>query len=454
MGGRDAPFWGPPPAPGGGGRATRGRVARTICWVCGSALLPRALSRGGLLGLLLLATPALAFEPMPPIMQTLLKVFPEENGRFVDEPFGSIESMPKEARPLFGTFRVVVPTPDDIEKDLARLFASSSEFPIKKITRYDKNPGAPGLPGFRGAWCQTEDDDQVGFSIVTINQNRFLIWAKMGYYPAFANDSINPKVRDQYARDVSQYLAGIDMRVPDNEVPQASGRGLPEWMGLYTSSHSWEYLDSLWQVLRSSQEIQTWGISGVTAFVPDEETLQRISRAAADSVVYDQDPEQLQGHLQRIIDGEVELYISATPFGSKGLVDLLHGGLMGDFDFAIDRFGRMRYCSQPAEGDRGMSVTCLFPATPILSVGSFAVSRADESGVMSHSRVQTSLSPSLSTYFHSWTRPMSRERIVLGAQMHLYSLGHFIKVMEAAGVRMGELLIRTWHVSRVSDLDR
>jgi hypothetical protein len=167
---------------------------------------------------------------MPPIMQTLLEVFPEEKGRFVDEPFGATSEMPAEARQFFETFRVVVSSVDDIEKTLARLFAASSRLPIKKITRYDRNPGAPGLPGFRGVWCQTEDESQIGFSIVTINENRFLIWAKMGYYPFFANDSVNPKVRDQYARDVSQYLAGLDLKVPDNEAPPASGRGLPERM--------------------------------------------------------------------------------------------------------------------------------------------------------------------------------------------------------------------------------
>lgn len=334
----------------------------------------RTLSRcGSALGLTLLlwGAPAFAFEPMPPIMQTLLEVFPEENGRFVDEPFGTTPEMPEEARPLFETFRVVVPSVDDIEKTLARLFAASSRLPIKKITRYDRNPGAPGLPGFRGVWCQTEDESQIGFSIVTINENRFLIWAKMGYYPFFANDSINPKVRDQYARDVSQYLAGLDLKVPDNEVPPASGRGLPEGMELFPRRRVPLRMQSLDPRYGFSElaTIRSWGLSGVVAFVPDSQMIESIISSAPDTLWCSPDSLYIQHHL------DPDYYNAQRGLGVRNLTrsgfDSLQGGR---YVFELDRFGRVRF-HETAEGEEGVPPSVYFPMSCILTEGIFQLTR-------------------------------------------------------------------------------
>lgn len=373
---------------------------------------------------IVLAPPAFAFEPMPPIMQKLLEVFPEENGRFVDEPFGSIESMPKEARTLFETFRVVVPTPDDIDKNLARLFSASSHFPIKKITRYDNEPGAPGLPGFRGVWCQTEDESQVGFSIVTINQNRFLIWAKMGYYPAFANDSINPKVRDQYARDVSQYLAGIDFKVPDNEAPQAGGRGLPEWMGLFPARVDVirvPGIDPRRDGLGKIPPIGIWGLRNVFAFVPDSILLDSIAGSATDTLWLNPDLKFIQKaldpgpyHVQRTI-------------GVRNLTKMTFDSLRtGRYLFVMDRFGRVRF-QETEEGGDGALTTTYFPALPILAQGIFVVNRCCAYDANQYN-VLVEVGTYSGPYFYSW---YDSTATVIAAQMtdeHLKTLGHFIKL--------------------------
>lgn len=394
---------------------------------------------GSALGLtfLLVTTTASAFEPMPPIMQKLLEVFPEENGRFVDEPFGSTSEMPAEARPLFETFRVVVPGPDDIEKNLARLFAASSHFPIKKITRYDKDPGAPGLVGFRGIWCQTEDESQVGFSIVTINQNRFLIWAKIGYYPAFANDSINPKVRDQYARDVSQYLAGIDLKVPDNEAPLASGRGLQEWMGLYRSptTDQWAgYTTSVKPVLERDQEINAWGISGIVALKPTQATLTRIIETAPDTVVCDHDPEFLQSDLNRLVSGEHESRI--VPISLSGLD--LSSGL--DHSFAIDRYGRVRLLGMPGEGEVGVQIECLFPGVCITAVGLVSAARdPGESAMKPHTPLFVATYPS--RYFFSMAYDSPTKTIQAANDLQLRCLGHLLRVLRTLTYPIDDVLI-------------
>jgi len=375
--------------------------------------------------LISLAMPAFAFEPMPPIMQKLLEVFPEENGRFVDEPFGSTAEMPEDAKPLFETFRVVVPGPEDIEKSLARLFSASGHLPIRKITRYDKEPGAPGLAGFRGVWCQTEDKDHVGFSIVTINQNRFLIWAKMGYYPASANDSINSKVRDQYARDVSQYLAGVDSKVPENDAPEASGRGLPEWVGLYRDCYDFRYLD--FDELERMAEIRAWGIESVKSFCPTGEMLDRIMSEVPDSLLQYQRNECLQEDMAQFVEGN---------FDGPSPAALTRAGYKGNerMKFAVDRYGRVRYCKAAGEGEISIRLGVLFPAVPILSAGSFRhLYPGEYFDTLNWISTVTCLE---SYYFYSYS-PNPAVEILLGeSDAHLRALGYFIAALKNFGFNL------------------
>lgn len=406
-----------------------------------SALLPRALSRGGLFILLSLAAPVFAFEPMPPIMQKLLEVFPEENGRFVDEPFGSIEQMPKEARALFETFRVVVPTPNDIDKNLARLFSASSHFPIKKITRYDKEPGAPGLPGFRGAWCQTEDESQVGFSIVTTNQNRFLIWAKMGYYPAFANDSINPKVRDQYARDVSQYLAGIDFKVPDNEAPEAGGRGLPEWMDLIKPvSDPWDASLEQQPTIPLVQEIRTWDLRDVKAVVPTPALTEQIIAGALQNLYVNRDMSWIQRDYEDLYRSGAEPPFQIQCLTKLGFAQLERGHA---YQFAIDRYGRVRRCPATGEGDIGISSSLHFPGIPLLSTGTFHVRGVPEWAQMNPAELGGLVCNNCSYFwaFRSMSNlPPDSANAAMGK--NLVALGHFLRIMRDFDVSLDNVLIR------------
>lgn len=395
--------------------------------------------------LLLLATPAFAFEPMPPIMQALLQVYPEEGGQFIDEPFGSTDQMPDEARPLFETFRVVVPTVDDIEKNLARLFGASSYLKIRKITRYDRDPGAPGLPGFRGVWCQTENKDDVGFSIVTINQNRFLIWAKMGYYPAYGNDSINPKVRDQYARDVSQYLAGVDLKVPENVAPEAGGRGLPAWMGIQpsvTQEGEW------WSICRDSlalrsNEINSWGFRGVWAIAPTAETIDSIIAHVRDTLWSNAMAATLQSQFQRVVEGFYSRHNVSTL--TKARFDSLSYGT--EHDFVVDRFGRIRICQRPPEGESNQPPELYFAAAPILTHGAFRTRRVPEWSHGIPPELET-VRVECSPYFINSAQSIEgRNRFQPALDEHMQSVGHFLRAVRDLGISLRFLV-----VSRLSNV--
>jgi hypothetical protein len=374
------------------------------------------------LTLLLMTSSAYALEPMPPIMKSLLKIFPEENGRFVDEPFGADPHTPDQAKQFFETFRVVVPTVDDLEKNLARLFAAAPDLPVKKITRYDKDPGAPGLPGFRGIWCQLEDEKQIGFTILTVNQNRFLIWAKMAYCPSLAVDSINQKARDQYARDVSQYLAGIDMKVPENDPPQASARGLPQEM---------ELLPPLPPVVRNNAldprygpsnlaTIRAWGLSGVIAFVPDSKLLDSIESAAPDTLWDNPD----RAFIQHEFDPAHDPDSPALQTLSRVIFDSLS---VGSYLFVMDRFGRVRF-RESGGFEIGVPITTYFPLAPILTNGIFIVGRCCAYRPKQEN-VLTDVGTYFGPYFYSRYDAVALASASLRTDEHLTTIGHFLAVV-------------------------
>jgi hypothetical protein len=387
------------------------------------------------IGLAAIATPAaMAFEPMPPIMITLLDIFPEKNGWFVDEALGVAPGTPDEAKPFLECFRVVVPDQESLDKAIARLMAHAPNLPIKKITRYDREPGAPGLAGFRGIWCQAEDESLVGFAILTINQNRFLLWAKQGYYPAFLIDTINAKVRDAYARDVSLYLAGIDAVVPENEPPQAAGRMLPEWMDLFPARMEPVLsTDAYRQHRESYSEIKAWGLSGIVAFVPTTATLDAMIAAARDTLWDNHEITFIQFDFRDYLgSGTVTRPIRAI--SDQNPDSVLHGTWV----FAVDRYGRLRCAPAHAEDDAGIPHSLLFPGAPVLSAGQFTNLRFVPGGE-STIAIITSDAPS---YFLKPASTAEAGGFEEPSNSHLVSLGHLFRLLKGWNVRLTDTEIR------------
>lgn len=384
-----------------------------------------------------------AARPMPPMMQTLLTVFPEERGWFVDSPLGSAPNMPEKARAVFEQPRVIVPDLDGLQIALGRLFASSGQLAIKKINRHDEKPGIDGLPGLRGIWCEMEDESLVGFSILTPNQNRFLIWAKDHYYPAFAIDSIERKVRDWYARSVSEYLASIDYDVPDNPVPDAAERRLPSWMELYPApppmdESSGEKLNDL---MAANAEIKIWGWGGLTAFIPSESAIERFISSATDTLYTDKDAALFQGEFRRFLEagGRPDQVIALT----RGVFDTLSPGI---YSFAVDAYGRIRvarratvqmpYASNANTSSAQVGHDMLFPGSSVLTAGSLEIARSQDQTAIEM------ISTRSESYFYSVISPTVREDVVRNAETYLLSLGHLFASLRSMQVPLDGVLIR------------
>jgi len=400
-----------------------------------------------LLGLVIVLVPAgvLAAQPMTPLMTTLLSVFPEENGWFVEGPLGVTPFMPEDARKFFDQPRVIAPDIDALQIAVGKLFAASGQLRIKKITRYDEKPGADGLPGFRGIWCQAEDKDAVGFSILTPNQNRFLLWAKDQYYPAFGVDTIEGKIRDWYARSVSEHLASIDYNVPDSGIPVAAERSLPVWMELYPAAPPMVIQDALKfeEFLAASSEIKIWGWEGLAAFIPTASAINRFIASAEDTLYPNRNAVLLQGDLRSFhAAGGKQAAINAL---TEAALDTLSSG---NYAFAVDRYGRIRIARWPGEKAAGdapteqavsappISHALLFPGAAVLTAGTIELGRLGNRPAVK--LVTTRSEP----YFYSRIAPSIREDITDASNSYLLSLGHLFSSLKAMDVALDSVLIR------------
>lgn len=397
------------------------------------------------LGLLMFVgtSAARAARPMPPLMQSLLDVFHEERGWFVDGPLGSEPDLPEKARVVFEHPRVIVPNLDALQIALGKLFAASGQIAIKKINRHDEKPGLDGLPGFRGIWCETEDDSLAGFSILTPNQDRFLIWAKDHYYPAFAVDSIERKIRDWYARSVSEYLASVDYKVPDNPVPNATERRLPGWMELYPTPPPMDKssAEKLNDLMAANAEIKIWGWGGLTAFIPSESAIERFISAATDTLYPDKNAILFQDEFRRFLDagGRPDQVIALT----RGVFDTLSSGM---YSFAVDAYGRvriaqrasaqMRYASDPGAPAPSVGHDMLFPGSGVLTAGIMEIAR--DGGQTAIKMISTRSG----SYFYSAISPTVREDVIRNAETYLLSLGHLFASLRSMQIPFDGVLIR------------
>ena len=394
-----------------------------------------------------LGTSSAAFgaEPIPPLMKTLLEVFPEQNGWFVEGPVGTVPGIPEEARAFFECPRVLVPGFNQIDLAAGKVLAAGLKLPVRKITRYDRKPGAVGLPGFRGVWCATEDKSTAGFLLLTPNQNRYLLWACHSFYPAFAVDSIPGKIRDWYARSVADHLASVDYGVPATVPPQAAERNLPGWMDLYpdTPSGSVEQTAEFDSLMAASREIRIWECAGLIEFVPTSATIDRFISAAAETLFENQHATRLQDEYRDFIEtsGKTSPVSALT---SKGFDTLAPGWYI----CAVDKYGRVRIAptGEPGGGKAAIDQTpkrpslsnhaLLFPDQPLLTAGRLEV-------ILQGGRRAIQTITGWSDHFFYSPFSTSLQMDIAGhSDEYLVTLGHFFASLKGIGVPLDDVRIR------------
>lgn len=377
--------------------------------------------------------PVLAAEPLPPLMKTLMGIVPEGRGWFVDGPLGTTEATPGDVRHLYECPRVIVPSVDDIAGATGRLFAAGKLLPVRRITRFDEKPGTKGLPGFRGIWYETENKEDVGFLVLTPNQNRFLMWARLGYFPALGVDTIQSKIRDWYARSVSDHLASLDYDVPDNIPPRAGERSLPAWMDLYPPEPPAAVTsdDKLRDFLELHGELPLDGCSGIRALIPGDSLTEALIAQAPSMVHFSGADAVLQVSLRDLCqDNQARTMVSPL---TRVSFDTLSAD---SYIYAVDRYGRIRVAVSEQETDVKVPHTVLFPGEPVLSAGRLAIREANGR------RSVAEVAAYAEEYACSRYSPGFRAEFADRVNHFALSVGHLLGSLKAIGIPCEDVLIR------------
>lgn len=391
--------------------------------------------------ILLAAVSARAADPLPLLMETLSAVVPEQDGWFIEAPLGAIPGMPDDSRAVFDSPRVLVPTIDVIDLAVGKILAAGQRIPVKRITRYDHKPGLRGLPGFRGVLCEVDSQPGAGFVILTPHQNRFLIWARRQYFRELSNDSTPGKVRDWYARSVSDHLASIDYRVPDATPPSATERDLPAWMDLYPPRPSPAMAeDSLDSVRSAAAEMALWGCGGFTEIVPTPAMIERFITSAPETLYTNRDPALLQSAYRDFFAKGGEM--SAVNALTRAAFDTLS---VGWYIFGVDRYGRVRIADAPAPVPRDKPQEqrrnfpghmMLFSEQPLAAVGEFEILSRDGQPVLRTVTIQSD------HYLDSRFSSAVTNEISQHSDEHLLCLGHLFASLKKIGVPLDNVRIR------------
>ncbi len=394
---------------------------------------------------ILSCTVARAVQPLPPLMKTLIEVFPEQSGWFVEGPVGTAPGMPDDVRPFFECPRVIVPEYHKVDLAVGKAVSAEVKLSARKITRYDHKPGTPGLPGFRGVWCAAEDKTGPGFLLLTPNENRFLIWARHSYYPAFAVDSIQSKIRDAYARAVADHLTSIDYGVPATVPPHAVGRNLPAWMDLYpdTIETTPEQLARFDSALTVAVEMKLGECSGFTEAAITQATVDRFIAGAKDTLYENLRAPALQYEYGNFLRSTVKRapVIALTPAEFDSLPP-------GWYIFAVDQYRRVRVArtTEPSlvKATAGLTSNSptlsnhalLFPDQPLLAAGCFDLA------LRNNQRSIRTVTIWSDHFFYSPMSPSIQRDILDSSDTVLPTLGHFFACLKAMGVVLDGVRIR------------
>jgi hypothetical protein len=126
----------------------------------------------------------------------------------------------------------------------------------------------------------------------------------------------------------------------------------------------------------------------------------------------------------------------------EGFAALGHGNT---YDFAVDRFGRVRICPAAGEGGTGTPYSLYFAGCPVLVTGTFKTTSVGEWAQMdppSLSNVACNFSPYFWAYRSMASLPPDSADVAL--ERNLVALGHFFKRMRELGVPVDNVLIRKY----------
>jgi hypothetical protein len=381
------------------------------------------------------------------MIKALEGVFPESAGFRVHAPMKPVGGTCEDMSRLVEAFRVIVPEDVTVTEAAARLTRGNSPF-IRYIDIEQDTGFLPVLPvGYAGVPVTAKVNKKIiDVHFLTVNMDRWLIWARTCYFPVWKSDRDTPM--QEYAAEVSQYLRRTDFG--DNKPPElkASAVGAPKKSDLFGGYKPGEREVSEYQdLVASNMEMDIGPAEGVIGFTAGSGAVEWLIDHRG-KTLYEGDG---QGQLQRafydyVMDGrDFQEFKALTP-------EVLAALEPGWYFYAVDRYQRVRFGpmgARPRDGadrfwnERLKPYECLlFPGQPVLASGEFEIVSGDHvleaslSGAWAPEHRIASVNAFSSFYYYSPDDKKLSKSIEGRSDDYVQTVGHLFKALEGMGIKL------------------
>ena len=373
------------------------------------------------------------------LQNALRAALPEKNGYVIAGPLDPNVSNPKFA-PYFHSVRVICSNLDNQAGSL-KLLTSQPTLSVMNSQTYIEYPDSKDFPGYRGIIAALNfNGKETSIEFLTIQQIRFLLWAKDGLFP---NDtSIKKGEFQKYAKAVSDYLYEIDKGNLAAPEPKAKDFGLPDSDDPYAPAPPYviEGYQNYKDFLFSHSEVTTDFASGILGFIPTKETIGKLKTEAPSKAFPNKEAPLFQDELKKFFQrgGQMSNLRTLT----KEVFDSLQPG---EYFFAVGMNGTIRFGREFTREDVAKiehtgqkppraNHSFLFPGEPILTAGAFFIG-CDGAGKLARVNTQSG------HYFYSNVSATIREDIAERSDQYFLTIGHFFNTLDSLGIVYSDVVV-------------
>lgn len=327
----------------------------------------------------------------------------------------------------------------DAAKRAVESIKADDSLTVRRVYWFHDEVAKQAPHGFRGAVVLFDHEPSV--VVTTINQMRFLVWAK-GTVMSQRLDA-DRKALLEYAVAVSDYLFALDKGFYEAAPPVATEYGLPEEIDFYAPPPDYviEGYQNYKDYLNAYADLHTDYATGILSFIPGDSLLEAIKAGAPEALFPNKEEPMFQEEYRTFLErgGDVRALQTLT---RKGF-DTLQAG---EYFFAVGangtvRFGRelLREDVDRIERESGRKVpranhAFLFPGEAILTAGAFFI----EQDSLPH---LVGVNAQSGHYFYSNVSSTILEDIADRSDFYLSTLGHFFVALDSLGIEYDQVLI-------------
>jgi hypothetical protein len=379
------------------------------------------------------------------VLNSLQALYPEAMGFRVGAPFEPEEGTGEDFARLLKAFRVIVIPPEVTVNEAARRLAQKGS-PFKQLLDHgEKGEFLPEAPvGYSGVLATARLNKKlVDLQFITVNMNRWLIWAKDNYFPMWQGERDTPL--QEYAAAVSQYMRRNDFGSIMAEEPVATDVGAPAKADLY-GPRAPEAADAagLSSVMSAHKEMKLDFAKGAISFVAGPGAIKWMVKHSGNNRFSDTDQARLQRVFQTFIE-ESRSFKELMTLSPEVLADLSPGR----YFYAVDEYGRVRFGPIKCDGqdpmslwtERAKSYECLlFPGQPVVAAGEFEVAQdqapaeASLDGASSPRGRIAAVNAFSCYYFYPPGDKDLKNLAKKKSDKFLVSAGHFLGALEDMGI--------------------